>query len=103
MKQLFHIFFFKKGNQVKQMFFKEKWSSPLKESGHLEDDLFIERDYQKIYLLHDIAHLIKNIRNDLLNYNNASYFQHLNTMVLKIQFHLKVVKFVGNYSAMFLK
>ena len=32
---------------------------PLKEFGHLDDNLFIEHDYQKIYLLHDAAHLIK--------------------------------------------
>ena len=40
----------------------------LKESGHLDDNLFIEHDYQKIYLLHDTVHLIKNVRNNLLNY-----------------------------------
>ena len=31
----------------------------LKESGHLDDDLFMEHDYQKIYLLHDAIHLFK--------------------------------------------
>ena len=31
----------------------------LKEFGHLDDNLFIERDYQKIDLLHDTIHLIK--------------------------------------------
>ena len=31
----------------------------LKESGHLNDNLFIEHDYQKIYLVHDAVHLIK--------------------------------------------
>ena len=31
----------------------------LKESGHLDDDLFMEHDYQKIYLLHDAIHLLK--------------------------------------------
>ena len=40
----------------------------LKEFGHLDDNLFIEHDYQKIYLLHDAVHLIKNVRNNLLNY-----------------------------------
>ena len=39
----------------------------LKEFGHLDDNLFIEHDYQKIYLLHDAAHMIKNVRNNLLN------------------------------------
>ena len=73
----------------------------LKEFGHLNDNLFTEHDYQKIYLLHDAVHLIKNVRNDLLNYKRF-IFQLLNTMVLKIQFHLKVVKFLGNYSTMFL-
>ena len=38
----------------------------LKESGHINDDLFIEHDYQHIYLLHDAVHLIKNVRNNLL-------------------------------------
>ena len=40
----------------------------LKAFGHLGDNLFIEHDYQKIYLLHDAVHLIKNVRNNLLNY-----------------------------------
>ena len=40
----------------------------LKESGHLGDRLFIEHNYQKIYLLHDAVYLIKNVRNNLLNY-----------------------------------
>ena len=40
----------------------------LKEFGHLDDNLFIEHDYQKIYLLHGAVHLIKNVRNNLLNY-----------------------------------
>ena len=40
----------------------------LKEFGHLDDNLFIEHDYQKIYLLHDAVHLIKKVRNNLLNY-----------------------------------
>ena len=39
----------------------------LKKSSHLDDDLFIEHDYQKICLLHDAVHLIKNVRNNLLN------------------------------------
>ena len=39
----------------------------LKEFGHLDDNLFIKHDYQKIYLLHDAVHLIKNVRNNLLN------------------------------------
>ena len=38
-----------------------------KESGHLDDDLFMEYDYRKIYLLHDAAHLIKKVRSNLLN------------------------------------
>ena len=40
----------------------------LEESGQSADDLFIEYDHQKIYLLHDVIHLIKNVRNNLLNY-----------------------------------
>ena len=40
----------------------------LKEFGHLDDNLFIEHDYQKIYLFHDAVHLIKNVRNNFLNY-----------------------------------
>ena len=40
----------------------------LKESGHLDDNLFINHDCQKIYLLHDAVHLIKNVRNNLWNY-----------------------------------
>ena len=40
----------------------------LKESGHLDDHLFIQHNYQKIYWLHDAVHLIKNVRNNLLNY-----------------------------------
>ena len=40
----------------------------LKAFGYLGDNLFIEHDYQKIYLLHDAVHLIKNVRNNLLNY-----------------------------------
>ena len=30
--------------------------------------MFIEHDYQKIYLLHDAVHPIKNVRNNILNY-----------------------------------
>ena len=40
----------------------------LEEFGHLDDNLFIEHDYQKMYLLHDAVHLIKNVRNNWLNY-----------------------------------
>ena len=41
----------------------------LKEFGHLDDNLFIEQDYQKIYLLHNDVHLINlTLRNNLLNY-----------------------------------
>ena len=40
----------------------------LKEFGRLHDNLFIEDGYQKIYLLHDAVHLIKNVKNNLLNY-----------------------------------
>ena len=40
----------------------------LKETGHLDDHLSIQHDYQKIYWLHDAVHLIKNVRNNLLNY-----------------------------------
>ena len=39
----------------------------LKEFGHLDDNLFIERDYQKISLLHDAIHLIKNVRNKYID------------------------------------
>ena len=42
----------------------------LKESDHLDDDLFIEHDYEKIYLLHDAVNLIKNVRNNLLNHKH---------------------------------
>ena len=42
----------------------------LEKSGHLDDDLFIEHDYQKIYLHPDDAHLIKNVRNNLLTYKH---------------------------------
>ena len=45
----------------------------LKEFGHLDDDLFIEHDYQKIYLLHDAVHLIKNVRNNSLNYKRFTF------------------------------
>ena len=40
----------------------------LKESGHLDGHLFIQHNYQKIYWLRDSVHLIKNVRNNLLNY-----------------------------------
>ena len=40
----------------------------LKEFGHPDDNLFIEHDYQKIFLHHDAVRLIKNVRNNLLNY-----------------------------------
>ena len=40
----------------------------LKEPGHLDDDLFVDHNYSKIYLLHDAVNLIKNVRNKLLNY-----------------------------------
>ena len=71
----------------------------LKETGHLDDHLFIEHYYQKIYWLYDV-HLIKNVRNNLLSYKRF-IFPALNTMVLKIQFYLKVVKPLGNYITMF--
>ena len=41
----------------------------LKESSHLDDHLFIQHNCQKIFWLHDTVHLIKNVRNNLLNYN----------------------------------
>ena len=68
----------------------------LKETGHLDDHLSIQHDYQKIYWLHDAVHLIKNVRNNLLNYKRF-IFSALNTMVLKIQFYLKMVISLGNY------
>ena len=40
----------------------------IRESGHLDDHLFIQYNYQKIYLLHDAEYLIKNVTNNLLNY-----------------------------------
>ena len=40
----------------------------LKELIHFDDNLFIEHYYQKIYLLHDAVHMIKNVGNNLLNY-----------------------------------
>ena len=73
-----------------------------KESGHLDDNLFTEHSYQKIYLLHNAVHLIKNIRNNLLNYKRLIFLA-LKTMVLKIQFQLNVVKFLGNNFPMLLK
>ena len=45
----------------------------LKEFGHLDDDLFIEHDYQEIYLLHDAVHLIKKVRKKLLNYKRFKF------------------------------
>ena len=47
----------------------------LEESGHLDDDLFIEHDYQKIYLLCDAVHLIKNVRKfiDLQSFHVSSF------------------------------
>ena len=74
----------------------------LMESGHLDDDLFMEHDYQKIYLLHDAIHLLKTEEIIYLS-TNTSYFQSLDTMVLKIQFYSKVIKFLRNYFTIFLK
>ena len=45
----------------------------LKEPGHLDDNLFIEHHYPKIYWLHDALHLIKNVRNNLLNYKRLVF------------------------------
>ena len=45
----------------------------LKKSGHLDDDLFIQHDYQNIYLHRDAAHLIKNVRNNLLTYKHIVF------------------------------
>ena len=45
----------------------------LKESGHLDDHLFTEHDYQKIYLLHDAVYLIENVRNNLLNFKRFRF------------------------------
>ena len=57
----------------------------LKESGHLDDDLFIEHEYQKIHLLHDAVHLFENVGNNWnVGTSNTSYFQLLNTIILKI-------------------
>ena len=56
----------------------------------------MQHNYQKIYWLHHVAHLIKNVTNNLFNHK-ASYFQLLNTMALMIKFYLKVVKCLGNY------
>ena len=74
----------------------------LKETVHLDDHSFIQHDYQQIYWLRDAVHLIKNVRNNLLSYKRF-IFPALNTMVLKIQFYLKVVKPLGNYITMFWK
>ena len=68
----------------------------LEKSGHLDDHLFMQHNYQKIYWLHHVAHLIKNVTNNLFNHK-ASYFQLLNTMALMIKFYLKLVKCLGNY------
>ena len=45
----------------------------LKEFDHLDDNLFVEHGYQKIYLLQDAVHLIKNVRNNLLNYKRFMF------------------------------
>ena len=45
----------------------------LKEFDHLDDNLFVEHGYQKIYLLQDAVHLIKNVRNNLLNYKRFTF------------------------------
>ena len=45
----------------------------LKELGHLDDNLLIEHHYPKIYWLHDALHLIKNVRNNLLNYKRLIF------------------------------
>ena len=47
----------------------------LKEFVHLDDDLYIEHNYQKIYLLHDAVHLILIVRNNLLNYKRLTFFE----------------------------
>ena len=46
----------------------------LKEFVHLDDDLYIDHNYQKIYLLHDAVHLILIVRNNLLNYKRLTFF-----------------------------
>ena len=49
----------------------------LKEFGDLDDNLFIERDYQKICLFHDAVHLIKSVRNkfiELLTLHISSFW-----------------------------
>ena len=69
----------------------------LMELDHVNDDL--EYDYWKFCLLHDTLHLIKNVKNNSWT-TEAWYFQLLNTMVLKIQFHVKVVKLFGTYFTM---
>ena len=74
----------------------------IKEFGHLDDNLFTEHDCQKIYLLHDAAHLIKNVRNNLLNYKHF-IFTAFEYDGFEDQFHLKVVIFLGNYFTVFLK
>ena len=68
----------------------------LKETSHLAVHLFIRHNYEKNYCLHDAVHLIRNVRNNLLNYKSFR-FSALNTMVLKIQFYLKMVISLGNY------
>ena len=55
----------------------------LKEFGHLDDDLFIEHDYQKIYLLHDAVHLIKNVIG--ANENNELYEGLLSFMIVGLK------------------
>ena len=72
----------------------------LKESGHLDDHLFIQHNYQKIYWLRDAVHLIKNVRNNSLNYKRF-IFSAFEYDVIKIQFCLKVVKLFGNDITMF--
>ena len=42
----------------------------LKEFGHLDDHLFIQHNYQKVYWLYDAVHLIKSVGNNLLNYKH---------------------------------
>ena len=72
----------------------------LKEAGHLDDHLFIQHNYQKMYWLRDAVHLIKNVRNNLLNYKRfiSSAFDY---DVIKDTILFKCGQILGNYITMF--
>ena len=74
----------------------------LKDSGHLDDHLFIEHDYQKICLLHDAIDLTKNVRNNSLNYK-IFIFPAFEYDRIEDPVSFKVIKFLENHYKMFWK